>query len=555
MTDTYATISTKKTPQSEKAKPEQVKNNAGGYVFQIDDEARLHRFLTIGTEGGTYYSSASELTEENAQLVIEFARNKGIYLVDQILEISEGGRAPKQQPAIFALAVAAGEGDVETRRYALSVLPRVCRTASTLFLFLSYVKNFRGWGKTLRRAVAAWYEAKPTGALAYQALKYRQRDGFTHKDVLRLAHPAARTTHSEVNIPNDEAKGELYNYLTGKEANLAHGDLALVRDFTALQRAGSSGEVLGILSRARGVSWEMIPDAFINDRDVWLTLLDQGVPQGALLRQLPRLTRLGLTTGATGKLIVAQVTDPERLKKARIHPINVLVAAKTYAQGHGMRGSSSWTPDRKIIDALDAAFYLAYGNVEPAGKRTLIAVDCSGSMSAPAGGLPISCLEVAAALSLVIANTEQDYEIVGFSAGSNGRFGSRRAATSSRVDGIARLPISPRQRLDDAVHTAARFNWGGTDCALPMLWAKQENLEFDTIIEVTDNETWFGGIHPHQALLDYRHSTGIDTRLVVAGLTSTGFSIADPSDAGMLDVVGFDSAVPQLINDFSRGDI
>ena len=36
-------------------------------------------------------------------------------------------------------------------------------------------------------------------------------------------------------------------------------------------------------------------------------------------------------------------------------------------------------------------------------------------------------------------------------------------------------------------------------------------------------------------------------------MASNGFSIADPNDPGQLDVVGFDTATPQLIADFSRG--
>jgi 60 kDa SS-A/Ro ribonucleoprotein len=35
--------------------------------------------------------------------------------------------------------------------------------------------------------------------------------------------------------------------------------------------------------------------------------------------------------------------------------------------------------------------------------------------------------------------------------------------------------------------------------------------------------------------------------------TCNGFSIADPNDPGMLDVVGFDTATPQLVSDFARG--
>jgi 60 kDa SS-A/Ro ribonucleoprotein len=33
-------------------------------------------------------------------------------------------------------------------------------------------------------------------------------------------------------------------------------------------------------------------------------------------------------------------------------------------------------------------------------------------------------------------------------------------------------------------------------------------------------------------------------------MLSNKFSIADPKDAGMLDIVGFDSAAPALMSDF-----
>jgi 60 kDa SS-A/Ro ribonucleoprotein len=59
--------------------------------------------------------------------------------------------------------------------------------------------------------------------------------------------------------------------------------------------------------------------------------------------------------------------------------------------------------------------------------------------------------------------------------------------------------------------------------------------------------------HPAQALREYRTKTGIAAKLVVVGMVSNGFSIADPSDGGMLDVVGFDAAAPAVIADFIRG--
>jgi 60 kDa SS-A/Ro ribonucleoprotein len=97
--------------------------------------------------------------------------------------------------------------------------------------------------------------------------------------------------------------------------------------------------------------------------------------------------------------------------------------------------------------------------------------------------------------------------------------------------------------------------FGGTDCALPMLWAEEQGRAYDSFQVYTDNETWAGSIHPHQALRRYRERIGIGAKLAVIGMTSNDVSIADPADAGMLDVAGFDSAVPNLLADFSRGTV
>jgi 60 kDa SS-A/Ro ribonucleoprotein len=53
----------------------------------------------------------------------------------------------------------------------------------------------------------------------------------------------------------------------------------------------------------------------------------------------------------------------------------------------------------------------------------------------------------------------------------------------------------------------------------------------------------------------YREKMNIPAKLCVVAMTSTGYSIADPNDAGMLDVVGFDAAAPQIMADFARGNL
>jgi 60 kDa SS-A/Ro ribonucleoprotein len=246
------------------------------------------------------------------------------------------------------------------------------------------------------------------------------------------------------------------------------------------------------------------------------------------------------------------LTNEAALRKARVHPLAVLLALGVYKNGRGVRGSLVWTPERRIVDALDEAFYLAFGAIQPTGKRVLLALDVSGSMGSGliAGAPGITAMVGSAAMAMVTARTERDWHCVGFS--SNGWAPRGHKGSYGWASAIEPIPISPRQRLDDVVATIRRVPMGGTDCALPMLYATAQKLEVDAFCVYTDNETWAGNIHPHQALEEYRQKMGIAAKLIVVGMTATEFSIANPGDAGMLDVVGFDAAAPAVMSNFIR---
>lgn len=273
-----------------------------------------------------------------------------------------------------------------------------------------------------------------------------------------------------------------------------------------------------------------------------------------LIRNLATLTRVGLLVpGADAtRRVVVQLGDGERLRTARVHPIAVLAALKTYSQGHGVRGQSTWAPVPQIVDALDGAFYTAFESVEPTDKRWLLALDVSGSMGGGmVAGVPGLTPRVAsAAMALVTAATEPSYSVVAFSAPSTGGYGGQFGGGDA---GITPVALSPRQRLDDVLALTDAIPMGGTDCSLPMRWALREKRKVDVFIVYTDNETWHGKIHPAQALRQYREQTGIPARLIVVSMLANPFSIADPADAGMLDVVGFDTATPAVMTDFARG--
>lgn len=538
-------LATRATPQSLPLPGSaQAPNSAGGYAWAVDDWTRLDRFLVLGSEGGSYYATEPALTRENARAVARCLAADGPRAVWRIVAVSEAGRAPKNDPALFALALAAAEGDDATRRAALAALPRVARTGTHLLHFAAFADGLRGWGRGLRRAVAGWYADRGDADLAYQLVKYQARDGWSHRDLLRLAHPR----------PATETRRALYYWATRGwpgvgEAPHPDEGLRLIWAFERAKRAVSAREVAALV-RDHRLPREAVPTAWLTEAAVWEALLE-GLPLGALLRNLATLTRVGLVAPGSdaSRAVAARLGDREGLRRARIHPLAVLAALVTYGQGHGARGRHTWTPVAAVVEALDAAFYLAFGNVAPTGRHWLLALDVSGSMGAGVvAGVPgLTPRVAAAAMALVTANVEAEHTIVGFTSGG----GWARNLNPADVSGLAPLAIDPRQRLDEVVRYTAGLPFGGTDCSLPMRWALKHRLAVDVFAVYTDSETWAGPVHPAAALREYRARVNPAARMVTVGLVSNGFTIADPDDAGMLDVVGFDTAAPALIADFA----
>lgn len=522
------------TPQSEPIPgSSQVKNAAGGFAWEIDSLARLRRFLILGSEGGSYYASEHDLTRENVEGVKLALDEHGVEAVQTIVGISQGGRAPKNDPAIYALAIASAHKDEKVKQAALASIPMVCRTGTHLMMFASFVEGQRGWGPALRKGVSAWYEGQTADELAYQAAKYRQRGGWTHRDLLRLAHPSA---------PSPEHKA-IYDWICGRGAGETESMAPAVHALADAQASDSPAQTAGLIrEHGRVMAREFLNPEHLSDPLVWQALLEQGMPITALIRNLATMTRVGLLApfSEAVKTVVEQIANGEQLRKARVHPITILAALTTYASGHGLRGGHIWTPVPQITDALDAAFYAAFENVQPSGKNVLLALDVSASMDGNlCAGIPgLTARKATAAMALVTASVEPNYHALAFS------------------DRLVDLSISRGQRLDDVVGMMQTLPFGGTDCALPMIWAGQQEVDVDLFAVYTDNETWAGSVHPAQALTAYRQLQGKpDARSAVVGMVASRFSIADPNDAGMLDLVGFDTTTPQVLSEFAEGAI
>lgn len=514
----------------------QVKNNTGGYVFEVSNKSRLERFLILGVDGGTYYVSEQELTKQNVDWLIKLIQSDPHLVLETVLEVSEAGRSYRNSAAIFTLALMLNHAPENYRQNVASVAHKVARTGTMVFELAQYIENLGGWGRAKRSAIAKWFTSKTPDQLAYQAVKYRQRNGWTLKDLMRLSHPVG--VHQGVG-----------GFILKGETDWA--DIDILSGYHYMSKATSlSGPegVIALLKAYPSLPWETIPTQFLKDPEVWKTLFYNNNLNGqALLRNIVRLSRNGAFSDIQFAGDYAKkLTDIEMIRKTRLHPVQYLLASVVYSDGQIDRNAVSywsssrnkdWTTNPKISSALMAGFGKSFATVTPSNKRFRIGVDVSGSMSVNSAiGSDFTAAQGAAAMALMTAKVEDYVEILGF------------------ASSLTNLDIHSEMSWSEVNKKVQMHNFGSTNPSLLINDAANKNVAVDTFLVITDNEA-NSGSHPAQALRAYRQKMGIDSKLVVMGMTSTGFTIADPNDRGMLDVVGFDSNAPKVVSDFSAGRI
>src|SRR3954454_5742933 len=295
----------------------QVRNSGGGYSWEVDDWTRLDRFLILGAEGGTYYIAERELVKQNHDALIRCIKANGVRAVNRIVEISDTGRAPKNDPAVFALALVAAHGNPEAKALAFQNLPGVCRIGTHLFHFAEYVNALRGWGRGLRNAVGRWYTSREADDLAHQAVKYQQRDGWSHADLIRLAHPKAPSPQHDAvfrwMLAGTDSLGEreVKRKVRGEDRvakYAAVGELPrLIEAFERVKRTTNVVEVVKLIDEF-DLPREAIPTQWINEARVWEALLER-MPMTAMVRNLGKMTSMGLSKPFSGakKLVLRKL--------------------------------------------------------------------------------------------------------------------------------------------------------------------------------------------------------------------------------------------------------
>jgi hypothetical protein len=318
----------------------------------------------------------------------------------------------------------------------------------------------------------------------------------------------------------------------------------LLKHLHAIHEAGEKKDVplACALIRSGRLVREHVPTSLFGSKEIWLTLLET-MPLEALLRNLGKLTQIGVAAEKY-KEIEARFLNQAEVVKARIHPIKVLVASKVYKNGCGDSGSLSWVPNIYITVALTQLFKLSYGAVTPTGKRIMLGIDVSGSMSTPVlGSKVLNCRDASIAMALLYLETETHVSAVAFS------------DTLTDLIAPSKFQLRRGMTLDQALAATNGMSFSATDCVLPIQHAIRCKIPIDAFIIITDSETYAPNEHPQNALIRYREVMGIQAKLIVLGMTGNCFTIVDPNDRNTLNLAGFDTSTPEIASMFMRGEI
>lgn len=547
--------------------------SSGLKVFRINDMDLLKRFLITGSTGSMYLNQAQQMNMHYDFLrsIANAGMEVGIEAVCLIESISESGRAARNDSAIMALAVMCDSNSVATRRAAFTAVHKVARTGTHLFQFISMVRSVRGLGRGLRKAINSWYLDKDVRDLAYQISKYRNREGWTHRDVLRLTRPKAAQM-------NDQQKAVI-NYAVHPSDTSAIGDAAaispMISAYEELKRIpyNDNNRARCIeLIQTHNIPHEVVPNDWKGDREIWKALLVNRMPATALMRNLSRMTRLKLFGGGEEAVmlrgLVKDAFTEERIQRARLHPLNIYMAMKAYTSGRS-KGGQTWTADKRIVQILEEAFYNSFKYSAPSGKRIYVGLDVSGSMCCPVHG------EQRASPGYTWmrrgSNSQMDPK-AGIAPGDSvSAYEAEVILTKALVasEGNCKVKVFDTDFADltsvfQADHTLPNTmkevvrkgrNFGATNLSLPIqdALADERSLRgnpYDAFVIFTDNEVNVHGVHPQKLIEEYRRKSGKNTRFIVVGMKANRISIADPADPYMLDIGGFDSSLPKLISEF-----
>lgn len=493
-------------------------NEAGGKAYAVDPRHALAQYVVTGCLNGTYYASAE--TQLN-----EIVRLSGQVTPDYLAKLAVYARQfghMKDTPAILTALLV--QRDVALFR---RVFPRTIDNPKMLRNFVQVMRSGavgrKSLGTAAKKAIQQWFGSRTESQL------FRGVVGEPSlADIIRLAHPK----------PAHAPREAFYRYLLGYEGEKAPNLLLLPPEVEAFER----------FKKDRAGEIPRVPFQLISGLDLsteqWITVA-HSMSWTELRMNLNTLARHGVFKSTEAVAYVAQrIADKEEIKRAKVFPFQ-LFSAFLATQGNQ-------DVPKQITNALQDAAQAAVENVPQLEGSVIVGVDVSGSMSSPITGhrrgatTAVRCVDAAAVLAAALIQRNNDSAVIPFDT----RHHDAR-------------DINPRDSIMTNAQKLSHYGGGGTDCSIPIQVCLDKNIKADTIIIVSDNESWaqMGASYRY-----YRFSTTLASawhtysrrfpasRLVCLDIQPSGTVQASDSQR-VLNIGGFSDAVFPVLAEFASGQL
>lgn len=514
----------------------------GGVAHKATDATLFERFLIMGSYG-TFYASEQSVTGEALERMSQYIAKQPKEALETAKRVYGENLAFRRDPVILALAaLTLPSVPLDVRKAAAYFVGSKFTVGTDILHWAGFRAEMTGgkWNRLSRGVLKMYFERHRTD-LELQAVKYEQRDGWAMRDLLRIGHP---TVYSE-------GLKTLLDWIAhpGRRAELDVAGYPLLQGHGLIRGEDGYDRAPDIIRQYR-LPREAVPGELLAQAGVWNALLDD-MPAQALMRNLGKLSSLGLVDERT-ETVVQKI----RQATTRLHPIQFLVTWKQYGTGHGEKGSLTWRPNPRVMHELEEGYRAAFGTLEQYENiKPLIAVDVSGSMTASAMGLNMSCIEMEICLIEVLRHQFPKAKFVAFSAGTGGRVGRTLFADmqgrANAAGDLLELDVAGKSRLQLA-DLIGKYSGAflGTDCRIPLNMAMKDT-SIDAVITMTDNQTGAG--NPSQIVRAIQNNGRPEFKHAVLAFALNRFTIADPADVRQMDIAGASADVPRVLEYFLAG--
>jgi 60 kDa SS-A/Ro ribonucleoprotein len=482
------------------------RNRAGGSAYAFTDKHGLAQYAATGCLGHTFYASAGEQLEET----LEMAQRVSPRFVAQCALFARERAYLKDMPALLLAVLATRDIELCKR-----VFPRVVDNGRMLRNFVqilrSGVTGRKSLGTAPKRLVLNWLESRNDEQLIRDAVG----NDPSLADVVKMVHPK----------PKSASRAAFYAWLIDKHFDKAALP-APVREYEEF-KAGNA-------KQAPDVPFQLLTSLPLNKQQ-WAEIARNAGWQMARMN-LNTFARQGVfEIPRMAHMLASKLGDADAVRRARAFPYQLMIA---------WRSTGEDVPF-EVRDALQDAMEVAIENVPELPGKTYVLVDVSGSMDAAVTGergrasSVVRCRDVAALMAAAVLRRNRGAEVLPF---------------HTKVE---RVRLNPRDSVMGNAEILSRLPSGGTDCSVPLRELNNRKAAGETVIFVSDNESWVDSRGEGRATAvmsewaDFRRRSP-NARLVCIDLAPNRTTQAAERE-DILNVGGFSDQVFDVVAAFAQG--